>query len=214
MLGAGLLGACMSGGLVQVHQPTTARPVIPTVTPVANEGAIFQSAAYRPLFEDRRARAIGDTLVITINEKLQASQQSSSTAARTSSATLKVPLIKGFPLKSFQGAEVGASDESKFDGKGDTSSQNLFVASLSVTVIDILQNGNMIVSGEKQIGIGYNAEFLRFSGVVNPATILAGNQVASTNVADARMEYIGRGYIDQAQGMGWMQRFFLSVFPF
>jgi flagellar L-ring protein precursor FlgH len=70
-----------------------------------------------------------------------------------------------------------------------------------------------VVSGEKQIGINQGSEFIRLSGVVNPTTILAGNVVSSTTIADARLEYRGTGYIDEAQTMGWMQRVFLSVLP-
>ena len=85
---------------------------------------------------------------------------------------------------------------------------------IAVTVIDVLPNGNMIVAGEKQIGINQGSEFIRLSGVVNPAFILAGNTVSSTTVADARIEYRGSGYIDEAQTMGWLSRIFQSVMPF
>jgi flagellar L-ring protein precursor FlgH len=81
-------------------------------------------------------------------------------------------------------------------------------------VIEVLPNNNLIVSGEKQIGINQGSEFIRFSGVVNPNTIVNGNTVTSTQVADARIEYRGTGYIDEAQTMGWMSRFFLTFLPF
>ncbi len=54
---------------------------------------------------------------------------------------------------------------------------------------------------------------MRFAGVVNPATIST-NTVSSTQVADARLEYRGNGYIDEAQTMGWLARFFLTFLPF
>jgi flagellar L-ring protein precursor FlgH len=81
-------------------------------------------------------------------------------------------------------------------------------------VIQVLANGNLVVSGEKQIGINQGTEYVRFSGVVNPATIMAGNVVSSTQVADARLQYRGTGVVDEAQTMGWLARFFLSVLPF
>ena len=81
-------------------------------------------------------------------------------------------------------------------------------------MIEVLPNGNLVVSGEKQIGIAHNSETLRFSGVVSPATILAGNTVTSTQVADARIDYRGSGYIDEAQVMGFLARFFLTILPF
>jgi hypothetical protein len=83
-----------------------------------------------------------------------------------------------------------------------------------INSIDEEPNGNLLVSGEKQMGINQGTEFIRFSGVVNPRTVSGSNTVPSTLVADARIEYTAKGYIDEAQHMGWMQRFFLNVMPF
>ena len=74
-------------------------------------------------------------------------------------------------------------------------------------------NGNLLVSGEKQMLINQGNEFVRFSGVVNPNTINSLNAVYSTQVADAKIEYSAKGYINEAQNMGWLQRFFLNVAP-
>ena len=87
-------------------------------------------------------------------------------------------------------------------------------AELGRDVIEVLSNGNLLVSGEKQVSISQGTEYIRFSGVVNPATINAANAVSSTKVADARIEYKGSGYIDEAQTMGWLARFFQTVSPF
>ncbi len=81
---------------------------------------------------------------------------------------------------------------------------------ITVTVTDVMGNGNLLVSGEKQMGINQGTEFIRFSGVVNPRTVSGNNTVPSTLVADARIEYTAKGYIDEAQPMGWMQRIFLE----
>ena len=83
-----------------------------------------------------------------------------------------------------------------------------------MTVIDVYPNGNLLVSGEKQIAMSQGTEFIRFSGVVDPAHIRVGNTVRSTQVADARIEYRANGYIDEAQTMGWLGRFFNNVLPF
>lgn len=90
----------------------------------------------------------------------------------------------------------------------------MFTGAIAVTVIDVLPNGNLLVAGEKQIGINQGSEFIRVSGVVNPTFILAGNVVSSNTVADARIEYRGSGYIDEAQTMGWLARFLQSAMPF
>lgn len=198
---------------VEIQQPLTARPAMHVPVPPAN-GAIYQAAAYRPLFEDRVARQVGDTLTIAINEKLQASKQLSSSTNKTSSLNAEVPTVQKLPLKFLSGAALAADTKSEFAGKGDTSANNVFTGTITVTVIEVLPNGNLVVSGEKQLGINQGSEFIRLSGVVNPTTIQPGNTVSSTQVADARLEYRGTGYIDEAQTMPWLQRVFLSVLPF
>jgi flagellar L-ring protein FlgH len=198
---------------VSIVEPTSARPV--QAIPVAvNNGAIFQQALHRPLFEDPRARLRGDIVTIAINEKNSASRTSSSSASKSSDVKASVPSIAGLPGKFLQGANVQASSSNDFSGKGDTANGNSFAGTITVTVINVLPNGNLVVAGEKQIGINHNLEFIRFSGVVNPVSLQAGNIVDSTKVADARLEYTGKGYIDEAQRMGWLSRFFLTFLPF
>jgi flagellar L-ring protein precursor FlgH len=208
------LQGCQSGGQVQVHHPLTARPLPNSAVSHPTDGAIFGGNVYRPLFEDRRPRVVGDTITIVINESLQASQTTASSAERKTGVTLSVPIVQGLPGKSFQGAALSSAGDNNLNTTGASSNVNVFTGTMTCTVVDILPNGNLLVAGERQIGISANAEYVRFSGVVTPATIQTGNQVSSTQVADVRLEYVGRGYIDQAQAMPWLQRFFLSVSPF
>jgi flagellar L-ring protein precursor FlgH len=200
---------------VRVVEPTTARPA-PAPQVASVNGAIFnEKVAFRPLFEDRRARYVGDTLVIQLNEKLQASNNSSSNASRKGDTAFGVPTItNGIPGAGYRGTSVAGSSSNTFEGKGATAADNLFTGTITVTVVEVLPNGNLVVSGEKQIGITHNSETLRFSGVVNPTTILAGNTVTSTQVADARIDDKGSGYINEAQIMGFLARFFLTILPF
>jgi flagellar L-ring protein precursor FlgH len=210
-----LIAACNLNP-VKVHEPTTARP-LPAPPAGPPSGAIFNDkVAFRPLFEDRRARYVGDTLLIELNEKLQASRNDSSNASRTGETKFDVTAMSNnLPLAGeLRGATGAASSSNTFEGKGATAADNLFTGTITVTVVEVLENGNLVVSGEKQIGITQNSETLRFSGVVNPATILAGNTVTSTQVADARIDYRGSGYIDEAQTMGFLARFFLTILPF
>ena len=207
------LNGCFHNPHVAVQEPTTARPQ-PRVAVQPQSGAIFSEASYRPLFEDRRARFVGDLLTVQLNEKLNASKKGSSSAERAGSANVAIPTVQGLPGKSFQGAALDASSNNKFEGKGETEASNLFTGTMTVTVVDVLPNGNLVISGEKQIGITKNTETIRLSGVVSPINILPGNVVSSTQIADARIDYRSDGYIDQAQVMGWLARFFLSFIPF
>jgi len=209
------LAGCMSNPLrtVEVAQPLSARPPVPPAPAVPSYGSIYRAASYQPLFEDRRARAIGDTLTININEKINASKTASSNANRAGAMDFSMPDAQLGTWK-IKGGNLTAESKNDFAGKGDSAANNVFTGSISVTVIDVLPNGNLIVAGEKQIGINQGSEFIRLSGVVNPIYILPGNVVSSTQVADARLEYRGTGYIDEAQTMGWLSRIFMSVMPF
>ena len=215
-----LVAACAITPPASVHQPMSARPAPPPTAVPAN-GAIFQTQyagqpgyRNRPLFEDRRARSVGDVLTININETTAASKKSGSSAQRNGSDAMSVTGLSGLPGKSLLGSNLAASSASSFTGNGDSASNNAFTGIITVTVIEVLSNGNLLVSGEKQIGINQGSEFVRFSGVVDPAMVSSGNAVSSTQVADVRLEYRGNGYIDEAQTMGWMQRIFQSIKPF
>ncbi|MCC7081933.1 MAG: flagellar basal body L-ring protein FlgH [Burkholderiales bacterium] len=216
------LAGCNTVPPTEVQQPMTARPApVPQPQPQAANGSIYRAAhpaqpyyGYRPLFEDRRPRQVGDILVIQINEKTAASKNSDSTVEKSQTSTFGVTSLLGLPGKSFLGSNLDANSESKFDGKGAAASNNDFTGTITVTVIDVLPNGNLQVSGEKQIGINEGSEFIRFSGVVNPANIANGNSVSSSQVADARIEYRANGQIQSAQVMGWLARFFLTFLPF
>lgn len=222
LLAACLVAACNTVPPTEVQQPLTARPApVPQPHTQPATGSIYQAAypsqpfyGYRPLFEDRRPRNVGDILVIQINEKTAASKKSDSAVEKSQSSSFGVPSLIGLPGKSFLGATLDATSSSKFDGSGSAASNNDFTGTITVTVIEVLPNGNLMVSGEKQIGINEGSEFIRFSGVVNPATITNGNTVSSTQVADARIEYRASGQIQSAQVMGWLARFFLSFLPF
>lgn len=196
-----------------VHQPMTARPE-PRAQVAAANGSIYQVSNSRPLFEDRRARFVGDTITINIAEKTQASKKSDTKAERSQAIETSVPTVSGLPFKSAQGMALTVDSSNKFGGKGENSSTNDFTGTITATVIEVYPNGNLLVSGEKMIGLKEGEEFVRFSGVVNPNTITSANTVQSTQVADARMEFKANGFLDSAQVMGWLGRFFLSFMPF
>ncbi|MBK8891416.1 MAG: flagellar basal body L-ring protein FlgH [Dechloromonas sp.] len=218
-MGLLLLAACAIPPPINVHQPMTALAAPPPNQPPIN-GAIFQEprwagqVSYRAnrLFEDRRANAVGDILTININETTAASKKSGSSASRNGTNNLSLAAESSGLSK--VDATLAAKSAGTFAGKGDSASNNAFTGVITVTVIEVLPNGNLLVSGEKQIGINQGSEFVRFSGVVNPLWLTPANAISSTRVADARLEYRGNGYVDEAQTMGWLSRFFLSVLPF
>lgn len=194
------------------HQPAAARPPMPTPVPPSN-GAIFQASAYRPMFEDRRARLVGDTIIIAISEKTSAGKSEGNSASKTGSVSFAAPTLFGVPSTTTAKLGLSASSSNKYEEKDATTASNNFTGTITVTVAEVLPNGNLMVSGEKQVAFDKGVEFVRFSGIVNPDNIVSGNVVSSTQVADARVEYRTNSRVDKAEMMSQLTRFFLSLLP-
>ena len=215
----GLLTACSSTQKPSiVTGPTTARPnYMVSALENRNPGAIFQSETARLLYEEPVARHIGDTLTISIAENVTNSNKSTMNTSQNSSETLKGPgalsSMNGF-LKTLFDMNMSGSGSVSIKASGQADNNNSFSGTLTVSIIDILPNGNFIVGGDKRVSLDGNDYTLRFSGIVNRMDIHAGNVVDSNKVADARIEKIGQGLIADANSLGWMQRFFLSVMGF
>jgi flagellar L-ring protein precursor FlgH len=222
LLASVLALAALSGGCESMPQkvavdfaPLPVAPPPKAVAPArANTGSLFQSASYRPGFEDRRARLVGDTVTIQIVENVTASQTSSSTANRTTSMSGSVSAIPFAPASLLPKLTIGAASANDFSGEGATASANTFSGSITATVIDVLPNGHLVLAGEKQIGVNQNVDVLRFSGTVDPRALQPGSIVSSTQVANARIESRGRGAQAEAQTTGWIARFFMAMLPF
>ncbi|HEY2926297.1 flagellar basal body L-ring protein FlgH [Piscinibacter sp.] len=197
---------------VDIAEPTYARP--PVVSePVVNNGAIFQANQYRPLFEDHRARLVGDTITVQIVEKVSASQKSTSSIDKSGKLSAGVTALPGISSNSFGRASAAGTSSNSFEGKGSTENSNDFSGTITATVTGVLPNGHLLIAGEKQIGVNHNVDVLRFSGQVDPRAIQPGNSVPSAQIANVRIEHSGRGAQAEAQGIGWLARFFLNVLP-
>jgi len=207
------LTACTTVPETIVQQPVTARPQPAASLPPPANGAIFQNSAYRPMFEDRRARMVGDILTIAISEKTSAGKSAQTSASKSGSVDTGITKLFGVPAATLGKLGVGAASDNNFEEKGAQASSNTFSGTLTVTVVDVLPNGNLAVSGEKQVAFDKGIEYVRFSGIVNPQTVGAGNVVPSAQVADARLEYRTNSRIDKAELMSQIARFFFSLAP-
>ncbi len=220
---ASLLAACstvdrLNSTLYPVPQVSPQQMVAANVAQAdayqpANNGAIFQSVQYRPLLEDHRARLVGDILTINIAEKLSATQSATTSIDKSGSisgSVTGVPFVKaGFLGK----LGVGGASDNKSSGQGSTQNSNDFSGVITATVIQVLPNGHLMIRGEKQIGVNQNVDILQFTGQVDPHTILPGNSVNSTQIANVRIQQSGKGAAADAQAMGWLSRFFLNLMP-
>jgi flagellar L-ring protein precursor FlgH len=195
--------------------PTTPPPVAATPQPQGPAtGSLFHAASYRPAFEDRRARLVGDIVTIQIVEKVTAKQNSTSTIDRSSETSAGISAFPFIGASKLGKLDLGAKSANAFSGKGGTESSNTFTGAITATVIEVLPNGHLVVAGEKQIGVNENVDVLRFSGTVDPRSLQPGSVVASTQVANARVQSRGRGAQSEVQAMGWLSRAFNSVAPF
>lgn len=215
------LAGCGAVGALRAPEPQVEvaipppRPAIAAVAPVrpASPGAIFQGESYRPLFENIRARSVGDLLTVQIQENTTARQRSNTSVNRGGKIEGAISALPFVTSPVVPRAKIGASSTNDASAKGESGSDNVFSGTITATVVEVLPNGNLLVVGEKQVGVNQTVDSLRFSGVVDPRFIRPGNTIVSTQVADVRVEFRGRGDIDRAVKVGWLQRFFFSHSP-
>ncbi len=202
------------------------RPVA-VATPENNDGAIFNTANSIALFEDYRARRVGDILTINLEEETEAEKESETELSRSTSNSVSNPTIFGttpeFNLPGFlplanstnNNLAFGLESSNNFSGQGDSDQSNTLTGAISVSVVEVLPNGNLMVRGEKVITINQGNEYIRISGMVSPRDIDSDNSVSSVRVADAQIAYVGDGPTNDMNVMGWLSRFFVSsLMPF
>ena len=222
-----LVGCASADKPTLLSTPSSARPR-PIQETSANMGSLYpansggpyvSAVSHRPLFEDRRARNVGDILTVLLNETTAAAKGTSLAAARkaTAASELNVGAGVGAPFGGFAGVRaIGNFDgigDLKSEGSGASAANNTFAGTITVTVVEVLSNGNLVVAGEKQVAISNEEEIIRFGGIVNPNTLVF-NRVNSQEVADARIEYRGRGVTDDTQRTGWFTRLLFKLAPF
>ncbi|TAL15375.1 MAG: flagellar basal body L-ring protein FlgH [Aquabacterium sp.] len=203
-------GGCSSVPEPIVQGPLSAAPIPhPAYVERLNTGSIFQpNAPSASLFSSQKLpRALGDTLKVEIAEELSTRSKLSTTTSRDNKVVSKGPGGSGGGL--FNGvmnldASAGGSDS--FKGSGDSENTSSFTGKIAVTVVNVLANGNLVVAGERTIGFNNGMTTMRFSGVVNPADVRAGNVVSSNDVVNARLEAVGRGDVSEAASRNWLQR--------
>lgn len=224
-LAAAALAGCNSAPVRDpAYAPT--RPVVAPPAPMGN-GAIYQAGYEQSWFEDMRARRVGDMLTIKLEEKTDAKKSATTEVSKSNSNSVTNPTLLGstvqfnapglLPLASNRDNNLGFSleSENEFSGEGDSEQNNELTGNITVTVVEVLPNGYLVVRGEKRIGINQGNEYVKVSGIVRPADIDSTNTVLSTRLADPTIVYVGDGAVADSNVMGWLGRFFISaIFPF
>ena len=218
MMLLGLAGGCSQTRIVVQPDPQYA-PVDLNAMEFKPEpnGSIFQTGRSVRLFEDNKAFRIGDVLSVTLMESTNASKSAETNTDKDDEVDIGVGAILGGVGPTHNGVPMlntQIDGEREFSGSGDSAQSNSLSGEIAVTVVDVLPNGNLLVRGEKIIGLNQGSEFIRISGIVRPQDVSTDNIVVSSKIANSRIFYGGGGVIAESNTKGWLSRFFDSpVFP-
>ena len=207
------LAGCSNTSIITRQGQAEYAPATPMVKPppVNTTGSIYMAGYSRPWFEDIKARNVGDLLTVVLDEQTDASKSASTGIKKDNSTDIATAKLLGKDV-TIGGDPLSASLESSndFSGESDSSQSNNLQGSITVTVSQVLPNGNLVIQGEKWIAINQGDEYVRLRGIVRPVDIGPTNTVLSTQVGDARITYKGKGATADANAIGWLARFFNS----
>ena len=186
----------------------------------AHDGSLYAAGA-PGLFEDPNASRLGDILVVHIDEKDLASHQADTTLNKSDATSYGMPTAFGFApalAKKYPGTDLtklfSSTTDQKFTGQGQVQRQGQVTAELPVRVMEVLPSGDLFIEGTKVVMVGNEEHHIYVSGVVRPVDIAADDSIPSSRIADAEVEYTGRGDISDTQRRGWLARVMSKLWPF
>jgi len=169
--------------------------------------SLWSDAGSANLFADHKARAVGDTLTIIINESSSANRAGNASNTKTSSTSMDA----GTGI--FHGiASASAANADSFTAKGSLVNTNTVTAQMSAQVIEVKPNGTLIISGTQSIKQNGEEQKITVSGVVRPEDILSDNTVLSTYIGNAQIRVDGNGPISKKQRQGIISQLFNFLF--
>ncbi|AJP43159.1 flagellar L-ring protein FlgH [Alteromonas australica] len=210
------LGGCASTSQppVEANDPSFA-PVVPDYPreTIVEDGSLFRSYMANSLYSDVTARRVGDIITVTLSESTSASKSADTTTAKDSSVNLDTITGLGGQAVNIggQSIQLGIGSSSDFSGDSAANQSNSLSGAISVTVVDVLPNNNLVIRGEKWLTLNHGDEYIRLTGIIRPADISPENEIVSTKVANARIQYSGTGSFARAQERGWLTKFFDST---
>lgn len=214
------LSACINSPNRSHPDYASAEPIDYYPEPVQAEptGSIYGDSGYNMvLFEDLRARQVGDILTVLLAEATDAAKTSDTTLDKSNSTSVTDPVLGGKArvIGSDSSLAFDLSTAHAFDGESASNQSNSLQGSITVTIAKVLPNGNLYIQGEKWIQINQGNEYIRLRGIIRPVDISTTNTIVSTSIADARISYGGTGATADVNKVGWLSRFFISpIWPF
>ena len=194
-------------------------PIMPEIPQqkVADDGAIFQADMANSLFSDVKARRVGDIITVNLEENTRATKSAGTSSSKaTGVAVNPIVGLGGNALNiGNESIQLGLDTSNDFEGDSTANQSNNLTGSISVTVVQVMANQNLLVRGEKWLTLNNGDEYIRLTGVVRPADVSPSNEIESTKIANARIQYSGTGSFDTAHKEGWLSGFFSSEYwPF
>lgn len=194
---------------VEAQQPAFVKP--------PERGTIYSEANNHFLFEDIKARRVGDLLTVILDERTQATKSASTNTSKNTTVAMPSPTLLGV-VPRYKGREFmnnSARSDLAFNGGADSSQSNELSGSLTVMIVDKMPNGNLVVRGEKVLTLNQGSEVVRISGVVRPVDIAPDNTLLSTHIAASEITYSGNGPLAESNTPGWLTRLLGSaLWPF
>tara|TARA_R110001583_G_scaffold47264_2_gene148094 strand:+ start:10198 stop:10893 length:696 start_codon:yes stop_codon:yes gene_type:complete len=190
-------------------------PILPEVEEeeLIPTGSLFKKNYVNNIYSDSKAHRVGDIVAVILSESTQANKSALTELSKENKSALD-PIVGfgGSPVtingKAFQ---FGINQNSKFTGDSQADQSNSLSGDISVHVLRVLPNGNLMIRGEKWLTLNNGDEYIRLTGVIRPKDISTNNTIMSTKVANARIQYSGTGSFADANEQGWLTKFFNSA---
>ncbi|MBL4911274.1 MAG: flagellar basal body L-ring protein FlgH [Alteromonadaceae bacterium] len=189
-------------------------PILPEddAVNIVPTGSLFNTNFMNNIYSDSKARRVGDIISVILNESTQANKSSKTELKKENTTTLKPIIGFGGKTVNFQGNSIGFGADQKSNFKGDSKADqgNSLNGNISVNVLKVLSNGNLIIRGEKWMTLNNGDEYIRLTGIIRSLDISANNTITSNKIANARIQYSGTGSFADVQEQGWLSKFFNS----
>jgi flagellar L-ring protein precursor FlgH len=224
LAGAALLLAACGPSHVKKYEPKRRQYELPEVAPdgarAGSPGSLYRDGHPATLlFTDARALRVNDLVVVKIEEIADAKRSADTDLARSSETKAAIAEFLGAIKAAKQqvknlSPEIDATYGSSFRGEGSTGRTERLVATVPAMVRRVLPNGNLFIEGHRVVLVNDEEQHFYLSGVVRPIDIDQENSVKSSMVADAEIEFTGRGVLSDNQQQGWLQRALGWLWPF
>ena len=212
-----LAGCQSTGPAVNTFTPLPEPNVPVSYLPPVQErhtGSLWTETRHLRLYDDLRARNVGDIVTVEIVENASAKKQANTTSDRDSTISASVTNLLGVKIPEADQTALGTSLSNKFSGAGSTDRKSEMSASIACRVVQVMPSGNLYIKGSRLTTVNSEKQFITLEGVIRTTDISPNNVVLSTHVAEARISYNGSGPVSDQQRPGWFTRLMNFIWPF